>query len=284
MLGLTISFLLLIAVIYIAYLIYVAEGFTEWSAINLLRYLSSSESFFSMLFFGRQDLPGEAVPVKQLHYYSRVFYYFIYIFIPLIIAAVFVVRSFIKQKIINGETLVIIGWFTGQCFMMVLLYSGEIINRIFLYGIVASIALVILFLGRYKLVLFAFLFTTLLLHPLAFAGDESYKLTSDSTIKGAKFISEHTKRGELYYCQTGIQYIWYFDPYRAWERFYTIPAPQNRKINFEVPFKYLIKSAQGRNIYLYHFGYDILDDYGSEIDGGFDYIYNNNTYQLYYRK
>jgi hypothetical protein len=158
-------------------------------------------------------------------------------------------------------------------------YGGEIIGRIYLFSLPAAIILTTIFFKNRSYYLIILLFFMLFLHPLAYVGDESYKMTPDSELVGAQFYATHAT-DEPYFIQVGAQYIWYYAPTRGFESFYTLGMPPYSDFNEKVELTYIIRNTVGKNGFLFHLGYDVLDKHTEYINANYNFVYSNGNYQI----
>jgi hypothetical protein len=267
---------------YVALLIYLAQAFFEGAVFSFLKTISSLDNFFTMFLYGRQSVPGVTLPIKQVSYYSHIIFYLLLFIMPILVALFYWASSILRKQKLSSGILIMSAWLICQLSLVALVYGGEIINRMFLYSLPVTVLFVTTAMKNLRWVFNIMLILLLLIQPLAYAGDECYKLTSDSELAGAKFFADNTEL-EYYFIQVGYQYIWYYNPARAWENFYTLAMPPQQDFNTEVNIDYLIRNTVGKNGFIFHLGYDLLDKQNDFINDNFDMIYINGNYQIYSR-
>jgi len=285
------NLLMLFSVIYISWMIYIAAFFFSWSLGMLLPKLQSVDSFFSSIILGRSISGGTLT--KTIVFDTRISLLAFSFALPLLYfsrrakRAYYIVKG---EKIIDNHTLFTVSWLLGVFLLFPLTYGGEIVSRIYMFSLLATVPFIVLTLKEHSRLAFAVLSILVLLHPIAYAGDECYKLTPDSELAVAKFFAITTTKYESvflhHYPSIFYQYmknIYYYDPYRtAQRRVYNLWVPPTNDFDITKQFKYLIRSGVQNNAYTHCIGYNPVYTHIDEINSKFNKIYENNEYTAIY--
>jgi len=191
---------------YISFLIYVSTSFFESSFKTLLFLMGDVERFFGALFGPRGTRFG------TLNHFVVFNTRLVLVIIIFLGPFIFCMKKFYKQKRekLPDKHFIPLCWFFGAFALIPLLYDMEIIQRIYMFILIASIVFVTLLLKSKPKIAMILLAVLVVLHPIAYTGGDFFRLTPDSELKGAEFFAMTTSKQSI---MTRIGHIKSIIPY-----------------------------------------------------------------------
>jgi len=267
-------------VIYITWFVNMAFPFFKYSIATVFESLNDVDTHIKSVTLGR-TIFGETIN-ETIIFNVRLF--FIAMNFILVTVAIY---NYLKTRERNKLYDVVIFWIVSVFLLLFISYGGEIILRIYLYSLVGS-SFFITYLFRKinnSIVLFSILTLFLILNPIAFVGDESIKLVSDSEIVGSKFFVKTTINNTEVFYTGGGAIMKYLDgsSNRRTSGFW---APANKtQFNISRKYDYVVSSEIGSNVAYYYLNYDpVSEQMRNQSYKDYYILYNNMNFITYKRK
>jgi hypothetical protein len=275
------NLLLLLSVIFSSWMIYVAFAFFNGSILELLSHLQYIDIYLGRITSGQ--MPKGSVTLSEA---VTSYVIFGFIILNFSLSSISVVRVLAHKEYRNKKQyLMPMSYFVATLLLLLTYYGGEIVGRVHTLSLATSVFLIPLLFEKRKYVIFSLLCVLLLLHPVAYAGRESYLMITNSELAGARFFIEVSTKEASFFSQGSRSIIYYQDPYRAFrQKTYTLWYPVVRDFDINWNFEFLIYSERDHNGLLIYLGSDPIMETISERDFMFNEIYNNGYLQIYSRR
>lgn len=178
-------------------------------------------------------------------------------------------------------------WIIGVALLLPVGYGYEMSMRLYQFGLIPVIAIIILSLSNRKIFITLMILFVMLFVPVRY-GTEYVGQTLDSELSGAAFFAQRVNPQSPYMYGPGGYYIPFYNPslIELKKVHYDLtsvepPAEQLRRFLPEVDF--LIDSQITHNAAMFHYECDPLRDWLLEEGNRFQKLYDNGSFTIYRR-
>jgi len=178
-------------------------------------------------------------------------------------------------------------WILGFIFLGALssyasLGGGEMIIRFFLFALIPATFLSVRFLGHKQKTILVLLTVLLILHIPAHYGGDSYKIVTDSQLKGSEFYALDVPSDSSYFAVFYQKLIYAVDPLNV--KAPTRPPLWTGNVAASVASalkqsRYVIDTDLDRNALIYYSGQDPMENV--DIDNFMNRIYDSGSYRIH---
>ncbi|MFQ6089749.1 MAG: hypothetical protein ACE5K0_12740 [Candidatus Methanofastidiosia archaeon] len=276
--GLNPKFLLGLGTIYIVFTIYIATVIFETKLLRILSSFYDFDIFWTSLTLRRESIAFSNLTTSYGIVFLARFFFILSGYFLSFLCLLKLIR--LRDSGERDSYVVPTSILFASILLFPLGYGGEIFQRIYFFSTISFAFFIGVFLrhSRFSFVILTFF---ILLHPIAYVGDESFRIMPDSTLELGKYFVKNTL-SETEYLIEEPSIVYFYDPHRMMKGLYRINI-----WNYQgFPSKgcdYVLRTIPDEALFFYYLGFSPILENLSYFDENFDKLYDNGKNEIFMR-